>query len=87
MFLVVMVTMALACSSSQSDMNDVCSAQEQTCVYSSQGAEVCHQSCFADAAACPSGQVCTGASVCCGNTPYNECSSPPAMVCCPTSGC
>jgi hypothetical protein len=57
------------------------------CVYSSQDAAVCHQSCFADAGACPSGQVCTGASACCGGVPANECSSPLVMVCCPASGC
>lgn len=57
------------------------------CVYGSQDAPICHQSCFIDAGACPSGQVCTGASACCGGVPANQCDSPLVMVCCPPSGC
>jgi hypothetical protein len=61
--------------------------EPQACVYNQQGYGVCRPPCFEDAAACPSGQVCTGASVCCADTPANECRSPSTLVCCPASGC
>src|SRR4051812_39798485 len=75
-------------SPSQSQRSSDLSCNEPTqCVYGSQDAPVCRQSCFVDAGACQSGQVCTGASACCGGVPANQCSSPRVMVCCPPSGC
>jgi hypothetical protein len=85
---VAFVLLALGCGNGSAPTPGGLSCNEPTqCVYSSQGAEVCHQSCFVDAGACPSGQVCTGASACCGGVPANACPSPLVMVCCPASGC
>jgi hypothetical protein len=87
-FLMTAAALVLACSSN----NGPSCNEPQQCVYSSQGAGVCRQSCNGDAAACPSGQVCSAASACCGGgstplVPSNQCSSPPVSVCCPVSGC
>jgi hypothetical protein len=80
-----------ACSSSENDPAEssglVC-GQLQQCVYDEQDEQVCHQSC-SDAAGppCPSGQVCSQGTACCGNDPAYTCSGPLAFVCCPPSGC
>ena len=60
----------------------------ESCVYASDGEPVCRQRCVSDAGTeCPTGEVCTGASACCGDTPADRCRSPLVMVCCPPSGC
>ena len=61
-FLVTVGALVSACGSKSGTPS--CN-ESQECVYNQQG-EVCRQTCFDDAASCPSGQVCTGASVCCG---------------------
>jgi hypothetical protein len=63
-----------------------CNAPQQ-CIYNEQDDAICRQSCVPDAGSCPSGEACTGEAACCENVPGNECSSPPAFVCCPASGC
>jgi hypothetical protein len=83
-FLLIVGTLVSACSSSVTTPS--CDEPQQ-CVYASQGAPVCHQSCNGDAGSCPSGQACTGASACCTDTPSSECSGPLTLVCCPASGC
>jgi hypothetical protein len=87
--LVVAGVLLAACGSSESAPSDPVCAAAQSCVYDSRDAEVCRQQCFGNPApACPEGQVCTIASVCCGvATPANVCDSPAAEVCCPASGC
>jgi hypothetical protein len=82
---VTLIVLILDCSSSFT--TPTCNAP-QVCVYNMQNDGVCHQSCDAlDGGGCPSGQVCTEESACCGNTPANRCSSPAVGVCCPPSGC
>jgi len=94
--LVLIAILAGACSSPPTTVSDQsvgpsCDASD-LCVYSSQGAGVCHQSCDTDASACPIGQICTGTAACCGGggaplVPSGECSSPAVLVCCSDSGC
>jgi len=86
-FLVTVVALVPACGSNS--WTPSC-GELQECVYGGQGiqGEVCRQGCFGNATSCPSGQVCTGASACCGRgVPANECKAPLIMVCCPASGC
>lgn len=85
--LVTLIVSALGCSSSSSFTTPTCNAPQQ-CVYNMQDDAVCHPSCSEqDGGSCPSGQVCTIESACCGDTPANNCSSPAVGVCCPPSGC
>jgi hypothetical protein len=85
MSMVTLGTLVTACTSS-SFKTPRCN-EPQICVYNQQDDGVCHQSCIQDAGVCASGQICTGASVCCTDTPGQGCSSPLAFVCCPPSGC
>lgn len=83
----VMVLVLFAACRAESDSTPTCDHGE-SCVYGNNDVPVCHQPCERDAGtACPSGEVCTGASVCCTDTPADKCRSPQVMVCCPASGC
>jgi hypothetical protein len=85
--LVTLAPLLLACGSKSTPFTTPSCDAPQQCVYTQQNDAVCRQSCFEDAGSCPSGEVCSGASACCTNTPAAECSSPSARVCCPASGC